>query len=505
MTGLQQNVTAMLETDPEEFQARVAAEVETVKAELEVGTFDNSQALIGLEYELYGCDTDSGALRRVPRSLLELIRFEKELGVHNAEFTASPQPFGPRGLAAIRNESQAAVNAAHTAAADMEGMGLVSDGFWTLPPVSETAAGYFADAVGETDPIIAANISDAPRYQAMANSPYYSPDCRISTPNAEAKFQTVVPATLTTSIQPHYQVPVAAELPTYLRYAIRIAGPLLAMAVNSPLLPPTIYDAGATVDSVLTEGYMENRVFVFESVMNDGSRSAKVRLPRDIESTADAVERLAADPPITPVCLEESCRFDDRFSHLRHKHSSYWRWIRPVFEGATRADANARIEFRPLPAQPTVQDSVALLAVAGGLLTGLVRADHPVTDLAWEQARENFYSAARAGLAADMQWITASGEVTTDLDDIYTDLFEHARRGLKHHGFDGDTAAQYLHPLRCRVDRRVTPAQWKCDRLSHHRDAGLGLQEGVVAAKRDYLREQRGTLIEGSFVDWPGV
>lgn len=505
MGRLHETVTAVSETDVAAFQRRVDTEVDRLQAELEIGTFDNTQALVGLEYEFYGADGDSGALRRTPQSLLDLIRFENELGVHNAEFTASPQPFGPHGLAAVTNETKAALRAAGSAAAEMAGIELISDGLWTIPPIGETTTEYFEATTHPQEPILAANISDAPRYHAMSNSPGYQPDCRIDTPNATAQFNTVLPAALTASIQPHYQVPIAGDLPTYLRYAIRIAGPVLALAVNSPLLPPGLYDDEATVASVLDTGHLETRVSIFETVMNDTTRQSKVRLPRDIDTTDEAVERLAGDPPITPVCKDADNRFDDQFCHLRHKHSSYWRWVRPVFEGATRADANARVEFRPLPAQPTLPDSVSLLAVVGGLLSGLVEAEHPVAKLPWEQAKANFYAAARNGLAAELQWITADGTETTDTDVLYTDLFEYAQRGLKTHRIDGATVASYLHPLRARVDRRMTPARWKHDRLRQHSARGLSLDEAVIAAKREYLQEHRRTRIDGSFVDWTGV
>jgi len=503
MEELGQEVTALLEeTDVEEFDERVAAETETLKAELEVGTFDNPQAIIGLEYEFYGVDDTSGALRRVPRALLNLIGFEKELGLHNAEFTASPHPLGPHGLAAVQNGVQSAVWAAHAASTRCEQIQLVSDGFWSIPPTGETAAGYLATDRELGEFVLAENMSHSVRYHAMSSAPTYEPGRRIDTANASLSSRSVMPVALTTSIQPHYQMPIAAELPTYFRYAVRLAGPLVALAVNSPLFPPSLYDDDATVGSVLSEGRRENRVFVFESVLNDPERPDKVRFPRDVEETAEAVDRLAEDPPIVPQCRDDDHRFDDQFVHLRHKHGSYWRWVRPVFEGASKAEANARIEFRPLPAQPTVRDSVSLLATVAGALRAFVHTDHPVSTQPWETARENFYAAVHDGLDADLQWITAHGQETTDTDAIYADLFDHARQGLELQGFGTDTAEEYLRPLRQRIERETTPADWKLERLRHHAGQGHTLAGAIAAAKRDYLREQSDTLVDGTFTEW---
>jgi gamma-glutamyl:cysteine ligase YbdK (ATP-grasp superfamily) len=493
------------EVDPDEFRARAAAEADRLKGQLEIGTFDNTRANVGFEYEFYAVDDPTGVLRRVPEPLLSLIGFERELGRHNAELTASPQPLGPHGLAAVRREVQAAVRSAHDAAADSEGMRLVSDGLWTVPPVSETAAEYFTDTETRDGLVLSSNLTPSVRYHLLTNSSAYDGRMRVDAPNASLDARTVAPSSMTTTIQPHYQMSVAADLPTYFRYALRIAGPLVALAANSPLFPPSLYDEGATAEDVLAEGHCEGRIRVFESVMNDPDGTPKVDFPRDLDSTAHAVDRLVADPLLAPVALDRDDRLDDQFAHIRHKHGTYWRWVRPVFEGADEASANARIEFRPLPAQPTVRDSVAFLAAFAGLMEGLVRADHPVADLSWERARENFYEAARNGLDAETTWIAADGTRTTDTDRLYDDLFRHARSGLTACGFGAPDARAVLRPLRERVRRRTTPAGWKRDRLREHAETGTPLEGAVLAVKRAYMNRQSETLVTGLFTDWPGV
>ena len=369
----------------------------------------------------------------------------------------------------------------------------------------ETAAEYLAASVEIDGVVLSRNMPPSVRYQVMSNTSLYEPRCRLETANVTLETPTICPGALTSSIQPHYQVPAAADLPGYFGYALRVAGPLLALAVNSPLFPPSLYDADATVESVLVEDHLENRVRLYEATMNDANRPAKVRFPRDIESTAAAVDRIAADPPIAPELFDGGDRFDDRFAHLGHKHGSYWRWVRPVFGGALESAANTRIEFRPLPGQPTVRDAVSLVATFAGALHGLVATDHPVSDLPWETARANFYAAARDGLDADLAWITADGDEATDIDDLYGDLFAVAAEGLSRAGFDPEAVTARLRPLRRRVESRTTPADWKRDRLRAHADGGASLSTAVVAAKSDYVAEQAETLVEGTFADWPGV
>ncbi len=491
-----------LDVDVEEFERRVEEEAERLKTEVSAGTFDNSQSLVGLELEFYGADDRTDALCRVPRGLLETIGFEKELGLHNAEMQTTPLPLTTYGLAAQEKQIQA-----HLAPAlektGTENIRLVSGGIWTVPPVGESAVDYLTDSIGQNGIRIATNLSASVRYHTMANASYPS-RCTLEAPNVTLSADTVMPESLCTSIQPHYQVAHAPDLPVHFRYALRVAGPLLALGVNSPFFPPRLYD-DVPDETVLEDAHMENRVHVFESVMNPGrevDKQPKVRFPPDFESVDEAIDDIAMDACIVPMEMESGNRFDDEFVHLRHKHGSYWRWVRPVFDGATRSAANARIEFRPLPGQPTVRDTVAFEAAFAGLMESLPRREHPVRSLEWEQAEANFYSAVRDGLDADMRWLTSNGAVTTDVDEICGECLEFARDGLTLRGFSDAEARRYLRPLRERLDHRTSPARWQYDHVRERVEEGVPLTEAVWGMQSEYIDRQAETLVEGSFSDW---
>jgi hypothetical protein len=290
----------------------------------------------------------------------------------------------------------------------------------------------------------------------------------------------------------------------YFRYALRVAGPLLALGVNSPFLPPKLYD-DVSADEILSNAHMENRIHVFESVMNprtDADKQPKVRFPPDFETVDEAIDDIATDACIVPMNLDRGNRFDDAFVHLRHKHGSYWRWIRPVFDGASRSAANARIEFRPLPGQPTVRDAVAFEAAFAGLMESLPRREHPVRTLEWEQAEANFYSAVRNGLDADMRWLTSAGVETADVEEICAECLEFARDGLELRGFSTQEARRYLRPLRQRLDQQTSPARWQHDHVRESVDDGVPLTEAIWGMQSEYVDRQRETLIEGCFTDW---
>ncbi|RQG89990.1 hypothetical protein EA462_08260 [Natrarchaeobius halalkaliphilus] len=505
-------VADVLSVDADDFRARAEDDAAVIKEGIENGVFDNPQAIIGLEYEFYAIKDDGCELRRVPRRLLELIGFEKELGLHNAEMTTSPQPLNADGLAAQESEVKARLRTALDVTKS-ERMRPVSDALWTIPPEGEDSGTYLTDSVERTVPgeagsdrsiRVATNMSASARYHAMANTNRAeAAGMCIRAPHVSLEADTVMPESLITSIQPHYQVPHALDLPLYFNYALRAAGPLLALGVNSPFFPPDLYDEDVTADEVLEDGWMEHRISVFETVLNDpATGEGKVRFPRDLAAIEDAVDRIANDDTVVPMPVESGQRFDDEFPHFRRKHGTYWRWVRPVFGGPTRSAANARIEFRPIPAQPTVRDSVSFLAAFAGLMESLTRLEHPVNDLDWEIARENFYAAMRDGLEADMTWITNDGKVTTNRLQLYEDLLAHAEDGLVNRGLSEEDAAKYLYPLRRRVRQHLTPGRWKREQVRAALENGTSLGGAIESMQREYVSRQRETLLEGSFADW---
>jgi len=329
-------VRDVLAVDTDEFRAEAATDADFVLSALADGAFDNHQSILGLEYEFYAVTDDRWhseadeefALARVPRRLLELIGFEKELGLHNAEMTASPQPFNHHGLRAIESE----VCSRLTAALDCsrpEGLRLVSDALWTIPPTGETARGYLTDSVDDDGIRIATNMTDAVRYHAMANAALGDDSFRVDAPHVDIEAETLMPESLITSIQPHYQMQQAMDLPRYFTYALRVAGPLLALGVNAPFFPPDLYEADADPEVILADGWHENRIAVFESVLNSATETDKVAFPRDLDSIEQAVERVVADETVVPMPVDRTDRYHDNFATLRRKHGTYWRWVDP--------------------------------------------------------------------------------------------------------------------------------------------------------------------------------
>jgi len=494
---------SLAETTREEFEARVREQAANLIEEIEAGQFDSPSFAVGLELEVYAAD-DEGRLATLPDGVFEET-CNKELGCHNAELNTPPSRFDTAGMAEQTDAIEQAVAAARDVARE-EGLELALDGMWTIPPAEGTPA-YLSAVEAVDDVSIASNMQRNARYWALDNSVLASRSGRIELdlPGYSGAYPTILPESLTSSIQPHLQVPTAAEFPRYYNIALRTMAPILAMATNSPFLPADLYEAGADPEELLADGYHELRIPVFEQSVNAGAE--KVRFPRDIDRATDIVTRNEADATRAPF-LREWVESDppaglrDRIWEFDHKRGTYWRWLRGIAGGQPVGDGterSLRLEYRPIPTQPTVVDTIGLQWLTVGLIRGLVGADHPLCTLDWAASRSSFYAAVEDGLEADLAWVDRHGNRTDDSAVVYEEVFEFARRGLAAAGVDDSEIERYLEPIEARWESRRTPSSWKRARVRSEVDAGTPIEEAIQRMQRDYLARSRSGR---PFVEW---
>jgi len=371
---------------------------------------------------------------------------------------------------------------------------------WTIPP-AEGGEEYLSAHEVRDDVVLADNMRQAPRYVALDNEAVQRAGGAIdfSVPGYEGSFPTILFESLATSIQPHLQIPDTDAFPDYYNAAIRTLGPLLALSVNSPFLPADFYPADTDGEWLCANTDHELRISAFEQSVNT-SEHPKVRVPRDIDTVEDVVDRVVADDCFGPFLrewLDESEReaFADRIWEFDHKRGTYWRWLRCVIggtpvEGASDEES-LRIEYRPLPTQPHVKDMIGLQALTVGLIRGLVVADHPLSELPWQDAEDSFYNAAADGLDADLSWVTVHGERTTDHEVIFDEVFRYARLGLEAQEIPDASIDEYLGPIERRYEAGETPSSWKIDRVRAHLDDGLDLAAAIAEMQREYFEASR--------------
>jgi hypothetical protein len=268
-----------------------------------------------------------------------------------------------------------------------------------------------------------------------------------------------------TSLQFHLRV-TPEEFARVYNAAQLVTGPVLAVSTNSPLfLGRRLWD--------------ETRVALFRQAVDDrgehqdGSSHSHARVTfghgwvreSALELFAEAV---ALHVPWLPVLGTESpleCEARGqlpKLDELRLHQSTVWSWNRAIYD--PHEEGHLRIEFRALPAGPTVVDMVANGALLLGLSLGLAeQMDSLLPAMPFYCARGNFLRAARQGMDAAMLWPadTAPSPRPVPAPELVLQLLPVARQGLVSAGVDPAEADEMLGIIQARVETRRTGAGWQ--------------------------------------------
>jgi hypothetical protein len=389
-----------------------------------------------------------------------------ELSKFNVELNGTPQVLGPGALIGLEQELAATWHHCLAVADDLDAAFVM---IGILPTITE------AD-------LCLANMSPLNRYHALNRQVMRARRGRAITIDISGrehlltKHYDVMLEAATTSFQVHLQIP-ASRGARYYNASLVLSAPILAASSNAPLLfGRDLWD--------------ETRIPLFEQAVALGSRRHSVHDPAHRVTFgggyADAsllecfVENQAFYPCLLPMTFRGGAA---TLEHLRLHNGTIWRWNRPLigFDGA--GTPHFRIEHRVLPSGPSVLDMVANAALYFGLVHHFAgRGVAPEARLPFEQARRNFYSAAREGLAARLTWV--DGTETDARTLLLDELLPAARDGLSGLGLETAEMDRYLGVIEARVRAGQTGTAWL---RRHHGANGRDLAELTSA----YLAHQR--------------
>ena len=269
-----------------------------------------------------------------------------------------------------------------------------------------------------------------------------------------------------TSFQIHFQSN-AKEFVNHYNVAQAITAPVLAAAVNSPLL------FGQRL-------WQETRVALFQHSTDERSRPQLARNQPTrvsfgerwlensvIELFHDQITRfrpiMIAEPDENPFAVLARGETPS-LSALRMHNSTVWRWNRACY-GMTEGAAHLRIENRALPSGPTIVDEIANAAFFIGLMAALPQAYGEIRKrMDFDDAKMNFFRAARHGLDAQFRWIDGHSHSAASL--ILDHLLPLARHGLRESRVASADIDKYLDIVEERTRSGQTGARWMVKSLS---------------------------------------
>lgn len=433
------------------FTRRLLNDIHALEKMMADGMIESGVRRIGAEQELFLVNHN---LRVAPVSLEVIQRaadshFTTEIAQFNLEINLDPIPFGGDCLSKMEKRLDEMIARARTTARAY-GAEVVMTGI--LPTIRKSDLDL-------------SKMTPKPRYFAlnsalarMRGGPY---EFRVNgTDELIMKHDSWMLEACCTSFQTHFQAG-SEEFANLYNIAQVATAPVLAAAANAPLL------FGKRL-------WRETRIPLFEQSTDtrqatDHLRERSPRVSFGNRWVKNSVmelfeEDLARFPVLLCAPIDEdplAMLRDGRIPQLqalRVYNSTIWRWNRPCY-GITEGAPGLRIEARAFPAGPTVVDEIANAAFFFGLISGISNEYHDIThNIKFEDAKSNFYAAARFGLDSQLKWL--GGEVLPAGDLICRRLLPIAREGLRAAGVLSADIDRYLDVIEQRVKTGRTGSQW---------------------------------------------
>ncbi len=454
------------ESSPDErraFMRQVLNDLHALERMIEEGLIESDVRRIGAEQEMFLIDRNF----RPSSSSMGLLddindpHFTTELGLFNLEVNLDPLRFEGGCLSQLEKDIEHFVGKARASAKKI-GVDIALTGI--LPTLRKSDLSLD-------------NLTPLPRYKvlddamnALRGDAYAFHIMGVD--ELLVKHDSVMLEACNASFQLHYQVS-AEEFANLYNIAQVVAGPVLAAAVNSPILfgrqlwrETRIALFQQSVDTRVASDYLRDRSprvsfgkgwlrkSILELFKEDISRFPTIVSTGPEEDSMAALDRSEA-PKLRSLCAH---------------NGTVYRWNRPCY-GISNGKPHLRIENRLFAAGPTIQDEVANAALWFGLLAALSARYDDITQLiSFDDAKMNFRSAARLGLGASFQWL--NGESIPGPELICSHCVPLAEEGLVKSGVDPADAKRYLSIIDRRAARRHTGADWIVASLSSLRGRG---------------------------------
>ncbi len=433
------------------FEKSILKDMRALDKMLKDGWFTDDTIRIGAEQELCLVDHQAKAL---PESLKVLDalgegNYTTELAKFNLEINLDPLEFKDKCLSDMEKNLADEVEKVSKAVNEIGGDILLTG---ILPTIRKRDV--------EMD-----NLTPLPRYKALCDAINKlrgeNFDLRIQgMDELLMRFNSPLLEAINTGFQVHLQVNPEDFVNKY-NIAQAVTGPILATAVNSPML------FGKRL-------WAETRIAIFRQsvdtrVVSDHLRDSLPRVTFGSGWLKDSIleiykEDISRYRVLLSTSLEEDVQdmmakgIPPELYAIKIHNSTVYRWNRPCY-GITNGKPHLRIENRALPSGPTVIDEIANAAVWLGLLNGIEDECKDITEeLDFDHAKMNFFAASKMGMDTKFTW---TKERRISARDLMTDiLIPIARHGLEKVNIDSSDINTYMDVIQQRIDTNQTGSHW---------------------------------------------
>lgn len=445
------------------FVRAMLADLHALERMLAEKRFETGVRRVGAELEMFLTDT---AFEPAPASLKMIEKlcdphFTTELGLFQLEMNADPQTLGGDGFARMEKQLQDLVDRTRKAA---EELGLHALLMGILPTIRKAHLGM-------------ESMVPSPRYLALSKAvaELRGSEFEISIKGLDelvVGHDSVMVEACNSSFQVHIQVD-PEDFAAQYNLAQVLAGPLLSVSANSPLL------FGKRL-------WAETRIALFQQSVDTRSktlhqRNAAPRVSFGTQFVKDSIVEIFREDIKRHRTLVGTDFDEDpqavlnrgeapQLKALRLHNGTVYRWNRACY-GIIDGKPHLRIENRVMPAGPSVIDQVANAAFWCGVMVELGATIPDITKhIDFDHAQANFFSAAREGIGATLTWL--DGEEMPAPKLIQERLLPLAEAGLRRRKVDEADIKKYLSVVEKRARTGKTGARWLLTSLHGMKDKG---------------------------------
>jgi CBS domain-containing protein/gamma-glutamyl:cysteine ligase YbdK (ATP-grasp superfamily) len=297
-----------------------------------------------------------------------------------------------------------------------------------------------------------------------------------------------------TSFQSHLQIDPDDFEDTY-NWAQAIAGPILSVCTNSPML-------------MGKELWNETRIALFSQSVDTrvssyllNEREARVGFGNDwakgsiIDFYKDSIVRFRSLLTATfegDSVTELRAGKIPKLKALSLHNGTVYKWNRLCY-GITQDKPHVRLECRYMPSGPSTVDEIANMMFWTGVMLGRPQKFKDIrTKMDFKEAKDNFFHAARYGMAAQFHW---EGKLVSSQSLILDQLLPMAYTGLFRMNVSPKDAERYLSIIEHRVNSR-NGSEWALQ-AGRRLKKQYKLPEALkILTATTYERQQKGYAVD---------
>jgi predicted transcriptional regulator len=490
--GSQSVIAIKTQKDRKDFVLHLLNDIEAFEYMIENNLFETGIQRVGAEQEICIVDKDFRPSTKA-LEILEKINdthYTTELALFNLEINLDPFELKDTCFSNLEQQLTTLLDKGYKAAEETENNKLILTGI--LPTLRKKDLDF-------------KNVTPFKRYKTLNKvlKKIRGDDFKLHILGIDElilRHESILFEACNTSFQVHLQISPEESIDKY-NWSQAIAGPLLSIMTNSPLL-------------LGKELWSETRIALFQQSVDlrnvtHFSREQKPRVSFGNNWIKDSILELYTDdisryPPLVTSNFDENSMESvkkgvmPKLKALNLHNGTLYKWNRLCY-GIHENTAHLRIENRYIPSGPSVKDEIANALLWVGVMQGMPKQYEKIwRKMPFRDARGNFVNASRTGIDTYFNWFGKGISAKKLMENI---LIPMAKEGLLKSNINESEIDYYLGIIQDRIDTTTTGSKWLIRNKRELRKEVSNYEANVILTEHIYLNQQLNKTVS----EWESV